>query len=444
MMDTPLLALTRGPSSPFDMRSPESTTTANMGQLVQLRWIAVAGQLATIAIVHFVLGVPLPVLTMLGIVAILAAANVVVTLVLHRYRITNGLILLALLFDVGVLSVQLYLSGGATNPFISLYLLQVVLGAILLEVWSVWLLVAVTGLCFALLSFDHLPLTYPPPLLPWVGDLYTVASWLSFVLIAVLLILFVTRITRNLRLRDAYLAEMRQRSIEEDGIVRMGLFASGAAHELGTPLSTLSVILGDWRRVPKIAGDAQLLAELGEMQEEVQRCKTIVSDILRSAGQPRGEELASTPVDGLLAGILADWQALHPGTALEFRRKDTEGTAVVADPALRQAIWNLLDNAAEASPGWVALDAVRRDRELVLAVRDRGPGFDEAALDDLGRPHASRKGPGHGVGLFLVWNVMRRLEGRAEAHNLDGGGAQVRLHLPLAADQHRKSVNVGS
>jgi two-component system sensor histidine kinase RegB len=434
-MDTPLLALTRRPVRPADLRPDEATTAENMRQLVQLRWIAVAGQLATIVGVVWVIGVPLPALPMLGMVGLLAAVNLLVTLALPRYRITNTEILLALLFDVAVLSVQLYLSGGVTNPFISLYLLQVVLGAILLQTWSAWLLVAVSGLCVAILSVRHLPLAYPPTLLPWVGDLNTVGSWLSFALVAVLLVLFVTRISRNLQLRDAHLAEMRQRSAEEDGIVRMGLFASGAAHELGTPLATLSVILGDWRRMPKVADDPELMADLADMQDEVQRCKAIVSDILRSAGQPRGEELASIAVDAFLDDVVSMWATTHGDAGLEVRRDRTAGVAMIADRALRQAIWNLLDNAAEVSPHWIGLTAARGKDELVLTIADRGPGFDAAALAAFGKPQSSRKGPGHGVGLFLVWNVMRRLQGRAEARNLDGGGAEVTLYLPLAADQ---------
>src|SRR4029077_14698827 len=94
---------------------------------------------------------------------------------------------------------------------------------------------------------------------------------LCFALNAALLVIFITRINRNLRARDARLADLRERASEEEHIVRMGLLASGAAHELGTPLSTLSVILGDWRRMPAIAADPQMLEEIEEMQAQVQR-----------------------------------------------------------------------------------------------------------------------------------------------------------------------------
>lgn len=432
-MDTPLLALTRKPTTPPGESSPETAATENMRQLIQLRWIAVMGQLVTILVVNLGLGVGLPLLPMLGVVTLLALVNVGSTLLLYRRQSTNTELLLALLFDVCALTVQLYLSGGATNPFISLFLVQIVLGAILLRMWSVWVLVVIASLCFGFLTIRHRALVYPGNLLPDAADLYTLGSWLSFVLVGTLLVLFITRISRNLRARDAYLAEMHQHAVEEDHIVRMGLFASGAAHELGTPLASLSVILSDWRRVPKLANDPELVGEIEEMEEEVQRCKAIVTDILHSAGQPRGDELGSTEADPFLDQALRDWRDVHSSTQLVVRRKGTERAVIIADPALRQAIWNLLDNAAEASNGEVAFEAVREGDRLVLSVRDCGKGFDPVVLENFGKPYQSRKGPGHGVGLFLVTNVMRRLQGGVEAANLPEGGAEVKLFLPLVS-----------
>jgi two-component system sensor histidine kinase RegB len=431
MMDAPLLALTRG--SPFSAGPAEETTAAeNMRQLVQLRWIAVAGQLVTILVVDFVLGVALPLAPMLGVVALLAVANAASALLLTRHRVTNIEMLLALLFDVGALTAQLSLSGGATNPFISLYLLQVVLGAILLETWSVWVIFGVTALCYAGLSANSEQLVYPSSLVPLINDLHTLGAWISFALSGVLLTMFVTRISRNLRARDAYLADLRQRAAEEDGIVRMGLFASGAAHELGTPLASLSVILNDWRRMPKLASDPELAGEIDEMQAEVQRCKAIVTDILHSAGEPRGEAMQSVAAADFLKQVVADWRANNVGVPLDVVLDGLDDAAVVAGPALRQAIGNLLDNAAEACPWNVGLIAERDAENLTIAVVDEGSGFSEGQLATVGKPYHSSKGAGHGVGLFLASNVARRLGGRLEAVNRPRGGAEVRLVLPLA------------
>ena len=426
VIDQPLLALTRRRAVPLD----EAPATDGLRQLTQLRWLAVTGQLVTILFVAFGLRVPLPLGAMLAVVGLLAGVNLIGTALLPRHRVTNVEILGQLLFDMGVLTTQLYLSGGADNPFTAFYLLQLVLGAILLERWSVWLLLAVAGLCYAGLTRWSLPVAYPPGLVPEVADLQTSGRWIAFALTGTLLALFVTRITRTLRARDLRLADLRQHAAEEDGIVRMGLFASGAAHELGTPLASLSVVLNDWRRLPALRDDPELAGEVDEMLGEVARCKAIVTGILHSAGQPRGEALASVPVAAFLDEVVAAWRPTHAGVPLAYSRARAGG-ALIADPALRQAVWNLLDNAAEASPDGIGLQAERGPEQLVLTVTDTGPGFAPALLGEIGRPGQSSKGAGHGVGLFLAATVARRLGGQLDAVNLADGGAAVSLTLPL-------------
>ncbi|AQR75228.1 ATP-binding protein [Sphingomonas sp. LM7] len=437
-MDAPLLALTRRRAGAFYGPSAETAAADNMRQLIQLRWIAVAGQTLAILFVHFGLGVRLPVLEMLTVALALAAANLLATLALPRHRVRRAEVMLALLLDMGALTLQLYFSGGATNPFISLYLLQVVLGAILLPPARAAILVGATAGSYALLSIRHVPLALPHRLADDSTDLFAIGHWIAFFMVAGLLVLFITRITRNLRSRDAHLADLRQHAAEEDGIVRMGLFASGAAHELGTPLGTLSVILADWRRMPDIAANPELAAEVQEMQSEVQRCKAIVSDILHSAGQPRGEAMESRAAGPFMDAVAEAWQATHPHVPLDYAPGGAGEAVIAIDDALRQAVWNLLDNAAEASPVGVRLAARIEAGMLAIAVSDWGEGFSPDALAKVGKLYQSTKGAGHGVGLFLATNVARRLGGRLEARNRAMAGAEVRIVLPLALPEERR------
>ncbi len=256
---------------------------------------------------------------------------------------------------------------------------------------------------------------------------------ICFGLDAALLVVFMSRISRNLRERDARLAGLRQRAAEEEHIVRMGLLASGAAHELGTPLSTLSVILGDWRHMPAFTANPELLQELAEMQAQVQRCKTIVSGILLSAGEARGESSLETTVSTFLDDTAEEWRATRPVLAFEYENRFGHDLHIVSDSALKQMIFNVLDNALEASPRWVGLSAERDGDTLVLTVTDAGPGFAPEMLAQFGKPYQSSKGrPGGGLGLFLVVNVVRKLGGRVTAENAPEGGAIVTLYLPLA------------
>ncbi|MET0210900.1 MAG: ATP-binding protein [Burkholderiaceae bacterium] len=418
-------------SAPLD----DATGFKNMQQLIQLRWIAAVGQALTIGIVHYGFGIALPVDRMLAVLGCLVAFNGVSLMRWHRYReVTNGELLVASLVDVGMLTAQLYLSGGVTNPFVFFYLLQIILGAVLLEAWSIWVIVVVTTGCFAGLALFAPPLALPIDLQRGLASRYVQGMLICFVVNAALLVVFITRISRNLRERDARLAGLRQRAAEEEHIVRIGLLASGAAHELGTPLATLAVILGDWRRMPALKADAELLQEVGEMQAQVQRCKAIVSGILLSAGEARGESSVKTTVRTFLDDLVEEWRGTRSATALQYDNRFGEDMPMVSDAALKQMICNVLDNALEASPQRLYLEVGRDADTLMLDIADNGPGFAPGMLAHLGKPYQSTKGrPGGGLGLFLVANVARTVGGSVTARNRQEGGAVVTITLPLSA-----------
>jgi two-component system sensor histidine kinase RegB len=432
-MDVPLLALTNQPSR-LPGRSPQEAVVENMRLLIQLRWIAVAGQVLAILAAHFLLDVPLPLATMLSIAGLLALGNLLFTFTLRERWVVPGELFLALLLDMAALTAQLYLSGGVNNPFVSLYLLQIVLGAILLPASRAWLLVGVSIAAFAVLAIHHLPLNYPP-IVAAGFDLGLFGEEVAFVMVAVLLVLFMTRISRNLRARDDYVAELRQKAAEEDSIVRMGLFASGAAHELGTPLSSLSVLIGDWQRSPDQAQGPHFREELADARRAVERCREIVSDILDTSGLPRGEAMASLAAGQVLDGLVADWSALHDQVPLDASFGEVRGARIPGEPALRQALWSLLENAGEVSPRGIVLRAVVEGEQLVVHVLDDGPGFTPEQIATLGQALRSNKGAGHGLGLFLAASVARRLGGSLDAGNRPEGGASVRFALPLVGSE---------
>jgi two-component system, sensor histidine kinase RegB len=407
----------------------------NMLQLIELRWIAVIGQITTIAAAILIFGIELPLVHMLQVLACLIAFNIASHLRWHERRpVSNGEMFMALLVDVAGLTVLLYLSGGMANPFAFLYLLQVILSAVLLEVLWTWIIVLTTIACMAGLAVFAQPLALPFDHARGISSLYIQGLLVCFALDAALLVMFISRISLTLREKAAQLALLRQHAVEEEHIVRMGLLASGAAHELGTPLATVSVILGDWKRMPQFRNDPGLLEELAEMQTQLQRCKSIVSGILLSAGEARGESAVRTTLRSFLDELAHGWQASRPVAAFQYNNRILEDRAVASDSALRQTIDNLLDNALDASPAWVGLDCWIDEGALKVAVTDRGPGFAPSMLGQVGKPYQSTKPePGHGLGLFLAVNVVRKLGGSVVPVNLPEGGAQVTLTLPLAS-----------
>lgn len=425
----PTLHPTLGPAFP----PGDDTVGKNMRQLVQLRWMAVLGQLLTILVTYYGFGIELPLRPMLAVLAGLVLFNLLSLLRLWLRRPVSSIeLLVALLVDMGTLTLQLFFSGGASNPFVFLYILQVGLAAVMLSARYAWTLLLVATACFIWLAMAAEPLDLPQDLHLGLRSVYLEGILICFVLNAVLLLVFIKRVTRTRRAADARLAELRQRAAEEEHIVRMGLLASGAAHELGTPLSTIAVILGDWRYMPAFTSDPDLYQEIQEMQTQVQRCKAIVSGILLSAGETRGESSGETTVCEFFEELVAEWRETRQVRELAFDNHFGEDLDIASDSVLKQTICNLLDNALEASPEWVGLEAAREGDTLLIRVRDRGPGFSREIVDRLGQPYQSTKGrPGSGLGLYLVLNVARTLGGNLDARNLPGGGAEVTLSLPL-------------
>lgn len=418
----------------------ETANHRNAVLLVQLRWLAVFGQAFTIVASSALFDLRLPLAPMFVIVGLLVMFNLYAMLRPRPDRqVSDGEMMAELFVDITALTALLYLSGGATNPFVFIYVLPVTLGAILLERRARWALAGYTVLCFAVLTRLHLPLDYARADADAVFRFHIYGLFACFVLDLLLVVFFMDRMGANLRRRDRHLADLRQQAVEEDHIVRMGLLASGAAHELGTPLATLSVLIGDWKRLPAFRDDPMLREELDEADTELRRIKGIVSGILMSAGEARGERPVLTTLARFFDAMLTEWRVSSPQVTVDAEverpldERAWQQTPIVADSALRQVLFNVLDNAREVSPAWIGVRLRCRDGHVQVDVVDRGPGFAPEQLLRIGRPYQSTKGrPGSGLGLFLVVNVLRKFGGTVEVQNGEHGGAVVRLTVPIS------------
>lgn len=434
-INSDLVSIRRAASALDETNVLNETGHKNMLHLIHLRWLAVLGQIATILVATWVFDIRLPMFSMLAVMVCLIAFNIGSHLRWHEERVvSNRELFLAMLVDVASLTAQLYFTGGINNPFVFLFLLQVILSAVLLRTQSTWTVVGITTLCLMFLAIFNKPLVWSESSPYRLSDLFAVGLVICFVLNAALLVIFITRIARNLRAGYAAIAALRQRAVEEEHIVRMGLLASGAAHELGTPLATMSVVLGDWRRMPEFANNPAMLEEIDEVDAQLKRCKSIVSGILLSAGETRGESSSKGSLREFFEHLVQDWQGSRPVKDFQFHYAVEGDFTVAFDSTVQQMVFNLLDNALEVSPNWLCLRLSVDSNALLLTVTDKGPGFRADILDQLGTPYNSSKGrPGGGLGLFLVMNVARTLGGTLKASNRAEGGAEVQVSLPLSS-----------
>jgi two-component system sensor histidine kinase RegB len=342
---------------------------------------------------------------------------------------------LQLTLDTLVLALLLYFAGGYTNPFVSLLLLPLVVAASILPQLYAWIMAALTIACYTILMFYYLPL--PDSNLHALHQrsefgLHVLGMWFSFLLSASLIIFFVVRMANSLRARDHALAEAREQFLYDEHLVKLGTLATGAAHELGTPLATMAVLANELKH--DYANDPAVLEKVEIFRSQIDRCKAIISDISASTGQARGEGGRKIAIDDYLHETVQLWQNIRPQARLTLTiQGPTPAPQILTDKTLTQAIINILNNAADASNEQVAIEARWDTERLILDVCDRGPGLDEAVMAAVGTAFFTTKIDGHGLGLYLAQAVLNRYNGSLELNNQPAGGVRVRLQLPLTA-----------
>lgn len=409
--------------------SPD-TGARNLRRLFILRWIALAATAGVIALAQRLAGIELPVFALGVVLCCGALLNAWTGLRLRSPRpVADAELFLQLLADVGVLTGVLYFSGGWSNSFVTLFLLPLMIAATLLPARYAWAMAAAAFGCYTLLGFFFVPLPHIHH-----GDsefgLHVIGMWVSFALSAGVIAYFVVRMAESLRSRDRELAAARESALRDSQVLAMGTLAAGAAHQLGTPLATMAIVVSELQR--SHGADPALSEDLQQLRQQVDHCKRIISDIAASAGEQRAEGGTSQPLDEYLARAIESWQALRPGVHVHCAWNGPQpAPRIVTELTLGQSLVSLLDNAADASPEGIEMVGSWTPQALSLEIRDRGAGIPPEVARNAGRTAISTKPDGHGVGLLIATAAIERFGGTVTLANRAGGGACTRLELPL-------------
>lgn len=420
--------------------SPDFLQTAssrNLRRLFWLRNVMIACLVLAAAALEYV-SIPLPVLPITVAVAGAALLNFMTWRRLNNRTHVGDLEMFAQLSgDITALTVLFYFSGGYTNPFVWMYLLPTTVAAVALSWRYVWGITALSIACYTALMFFYVPLSHLHMHyhLGSEFNIHLFGMWMGFIICALIIAVFVTRIGQNLREYDRLIAKAREKALEGERMLALGTLATAAAHELGTPLATMAVAVGELAR--ENADQAHLAEPLALLTRQIGRCKEILTSITASAGEPRAEDGQKQSLHDFLQQQVSRWQDSHPVTQLTCRLQGSTTHPVIAvDRTLGQALNNLLDNAADASPQHVELQATWTEKRLILTLRDFGTGLTADIARNLGTPFVTTKpGKGMGLGLYLSRLIFERFGGMLKLANHPDGGVETRVELPLAALQ---------
>ena len=383
--------------------------------LIRLRWLAVAGQSAAVVVTRFGLGFALPIVWCFACIGVSALLNI--GLRLHfpvSQRLDDGRATILLGFDILQLAALLFLTGGVVNPFSILFLAPVMISAASLPLRRTAALLALALACSTVLTFWHRPL-------PWAAGsdlnlpmLYGVAIWVAIAVGAAFITIYAHRVAEEARLLAGALNATERVLAREQHLFQLDGLAAAAAHELGTPLATVALVVTEMARQNPPAG--AFADDLKLLNEEVGRCRAILGK-LASLGQDGAGPLEELSLGHLIEEIAAPHR--HFGVAIAIHL-DGPGPEPVCrrNPGMLYGLGNIAENAVDFAASEVRIAATWTSETVTIVIADDGPGVSPHVLARLGEPYVTTRGAvqndegetggGLGLGLFIAKTLLER------------------------------------
>ncbi|MFN3190530.1 MAG: ATP-binding protein [Aureliella sp.] len=424
--------------------------------LLQLRWLAAAGQLLTMAVVVWAFQIALPVNELFGLIGITAITNGLYWFWLNRLhrrglQLTEQLpqqivIPVLMLADILVLTGMLYISAGMANPFGLFYFVNIaVAGAILAPAWAwaIWL-ATVAGVTTLLTQSQPIEILSTASLLSSSDDDVRVWSipkfgfWVAFATCSGVITYFITVLTGELRRREQAMQEAEDARVRNRQLEGLATLATGAAHELATPMTTIAVVAKELSRALEKADAPDSVREDAKLiRSELDQCREILDRMTSAAGDAAGERLERINVGRLAEECVL---GLRGKERVQIFFGDvtskSQPTNLLPLQATAQAIRNLIQNALDASEQEASVTASFNalPEEWQIEIADRGPGMSTEVIERIGEPFFTTKEPGRGMGLglYLTQNVVRRLDGELRFESEVGKGTTAILRIPTS------------
>src|ERR1700712_5201722 len=419
-----------------DFRNPHRYV--RLDTILRLRWLAALGQLAAIFIVAQGLEFDVPVIPCVAIVGLSALLNLVLQIgfnPMQRLEPAHAAALLAV--DIFELAGLLFFTRGLQNPFSFLFLAPVLISATALPIRLTIALGVLAVACASVLVFFHLPLPWDsedPLVLP---PIYLFGVWLSIALAIGVTSLYAFQVTEEARKLSDALAATELVLTREQHLSQLDGLAAAAAHELGTPLSTIFLIARELEKT--VRDNPAITDDLRTMREQAQRCREILSKItqLSSSGAP----FDRMPLSTLIEETVAPHRDFGVAIKVRLAVAATREPVGARNPAILYGVGNILENAVDFARTTVEVNAWWNAESVEIVISDDGPGIAPDMLKRIGEPYLSRRPSadeaqnehsGLGLGVFIARTLLERTGAKVSFTNriFPDHGAVVQIAWP--------------
>lgn len=378
----------------------------------------------------------------LNAIALLSCA-VAASLVFGYWRLRRGAsiapleLLGHLLIDVSLLVGLLWLTGGISNPLISYLLVLLAVSATLLpRLMVIGFAMASTALYTFFLLLDlssDQQMAMSGDMQEMTFQLHLVGMWVIFVVSAALITVFITRMAEGIRRRELTLAKAREEALRSEQLIAIGTLAAGTAHALGTPLSTMSVLLSDLDELAtENLGVPEVKEDISVLRQQVTRCRNSLTQLTRYYHKDEGRSEQTIPISAFIEDVRDYLTNIHPRSNIQITLYNIDNKHLNSDLSIKHALINIIENGIKAAKDKVTLELRVSRADLTITIADDGPGIPAEVMENLGEPFISVRNQGMGLGIYLANASISRLGGSIEMRNRVEGGAVTRITLPLA------------
>ena len=386
----------------------------------------------------------------LNAIAVLSCA-VAASLVFGYWRLRRGAsitpleLLGHLLIDVSLLVGLLWLTGGISNPLISYLLVLLAVSATLLpRLMVIGFAMASTALYTFFLLLDlssDQQMAMSGDMQEMTFQLHLVGMWVIFVVSAALITVFITRMAEGIRRRELTLAKAREEALRSEQLIAIGTLAAGTAHALGTPLSTMSVLLSDLDELAtENLGVPEVKEDISVLRQQVTRCRNSLTQLTRYYHKDEGRSEQTIPISAFIEDVRDYLTNIHPRSNIQITLYNIDNEHLNSDLSIKHALINIIENGIKAAKDKVTLELRVSGADLTITIADDGPGIPAEVMENLGEPFISVRNQGMGLGIYLANASISRLGGSIEMRNRVEGGAVTRITLPLAKLTDREKI----
>jgi two-component system sensor histidine kinase RegB len=357
----------------------------------------------------------------------------------HELPVSDVEFFIQLLIDIICLSTLFYCSGGASNPFVFYFLVPICIAAATLPWGYTWLITLLCITSYTLLLFFYIPM---PILSPEHGvshaehqpiNFHILGMWANFFISAMLITYFVVRMANDLRHQEKLLNQRREDELRDEQLMAVATLAAGTAHELGTPLSTMKVLLREL--INEHQYPLELHQDLELLSSQVEQCAHTLRQLVDKAEQTKTGKCKSELIHDFCLSIIERWKIMRPEVTSKIIM-DTNSPSIeyAFHPTITQSIINLLNNAADANPNNLSVFIFWDMKQLIWKIDDNGSGIPLELAGQLGKAFITTKGHGLGLGLFLTHATVARYGGQVRLYARENNsGTTTEFIFPLQA-----------